>query len=200
MTDDRPRDCVQPKSRRIGWLVVLMVSLAAGTLLVLLLGVWAAIRALHTAPQGAVTLTGESLDELPLSDAGKTPEATLNAYYRYKDRGQFGQLHELVINDPSMPIAEGSGAAMSAQAQQLRGIVLDSAKLAPGEATLYYRTWFSRATALQGGRPTIAKLVLVDGRWKIDLKETLRLTANNTRGKTQLGFFDGDAQWFEPAD
>lgn len=147
--------------------------------------------------------TGESGSSSPASeamsepaDAGKTPEGTLRAYYYYNDRGQLSKLADLITNNiTDKPLQDGPG--RGAQTQAARGVVVDHEEFNGDEAILYYRTWFSATAARRGGRPSVARLVKEGGVWKFDVKETLRLTMANTKGKTQFGFYDGSKDWWK---
>lgn len=156
-------------------------------------------------PFGASEDTGtvESGSSLPPSeamsepaDAGKTTEGTLRAYYYYGDRGQQSKLASLITNNiTDAPLQDGPG--RGAQTQAARGVIVDHEEVNGDEAILYFRTWFSVTAARRGGRPTVARLVNEGGVWKLDVRETLRLTMANTKGKTQFGFYDGSKDWWK---
>jgi len=130
------------------------------------------------------------------ADAGKTPEGTLQAYYYYGDRGQQSKLENLIVNNiTDQPMEDGPGRGV--QTQAVRGVVVDHEERNGYEAILYYRTWFSISAAQRGGRPAVAKVVDEGGVWKLDLKETLKRTLENSKGKTQFGYYDGSKDWWK---
>lgn len=133
----------------------------------------------------------------PPADDGKTPKATLAAYYYHKDRGQYVKLRPLVTQNSLSLIPPTDGTGMSERAQKARGIAVDHEDMGADAATLYYRTWFSAGTQSLGGRPTVAKLVKQDGLWKVDVKATLQATVAHKKGKTKLGFYDGTQKWWK---
>jgi len=130
------------------------------------------------------------------ADAGKTPRATLMAYHYHRDRGQYTKARALVAKSSLGLVPAKDGKGMSERAQRLRGFAIDHEQVAEKQATVYFRTWFSLATKARGGRPTVAKLVNEDGRWKLDLKATMQLTAAVKKGKDKFGFYDGNKQWW----
>lgn len=132
-----------------------------------------------------------------LPDAGRLPEATLRAYFYYKDRGLFSKLRGIVVEESLGSIPAEDGAGMLASAQEARGLIVDHAEVAENEATLYFRSWFSSATRLHGGRPYIGRLIKQDGSWKVDVRATLQLTMANAKGKNKLGFYNGTKEWWK---
>jgi len=132
-----------------------------------------------------------------LSDAGKLPEATLRAYYHYKDRGLFSELRKIVAQNSLHMVPAEDGQGMSTRAQDARGMVVEHAEVDENEATLYYRTWFSNIARFNGGRPTVGRLVKEEGLWKVDIPKTLQLTMANTKGKNNLGIYDGTKEWWK---
>jgi len=132
-----------------------------------------------------------------LPHAGKQAEPTLRAYYYYKDRGQFTKLREIVTKESLTMVPAKDGPGMSERAQKARGIVIDHADVGENQATLYFRSWFSRAAALNGGRPYVGRLIKEDGAWKVDIPTTLQLTLALEKGKTNLGFYDGTKEWWK---
>jgi hypothetical protein len=62
---------------------------------------------------------------------------------------------------------------------------------------VYFRSWFSLASEAQGGRPYVVKLVKEDGLWKVDVRASLKLTSQITKGIGQFGFYDGTAEWWK---
>lgn len=149
------------------------------------------------------TGTGETAELAPAgqgmsepTDAGKTPTGTLEAYYYYGDRGQQSKLADLITNNlTDEPLKDGPG--RGAQTQAARGLIVDHEEINGDEAILYFRTWFSVTAARRGGRPSVARLVKEGGTWKLDVKETLRLTLQNSKGKSQGGFYDGSEEWWK---
>jgi hypothetical protein len=138
-------------------------------------------------------LSSESL----LAQAGQTPEATLWAYYYYKDRGMGTKLRPLVAADSLEMVPAEDGQGMSARSQSLRGIVVDHVDVTEDRATLYMRSWFSLGTQAQGGRPYVFQLVKEDGRWKVSIPLSLQLTMDLSKGKNNLGFYDGTKEWWK---
>ena len=132
-----------------------------------------------------------------LPDAGKLPEATLRAYYYYKDRGLYSKARDVVTQGSFEMVPAEDGQGMSARAQEARGMVVEHAEVNTDEATLYYRTWFSNIARFNGGRPTIGRLVKEEGLWKVDIPMTVQLTMTNTKGKNNLSIYDGTKEWWK---
>ena len=133
----------------------------------------------------------------PLAEAGKTPEATLRAYYYYKDRGLMTKLRPLVAQSSLSMLPEKDGAGISARAQEFRGLTVDHKAVSETEAKLYYRAWFSLATKSQGGRLGVVQRLKEEGTWKFDINATIRLTLGITKGKNKRGFYDGTNEWWK---
>src|SRR5580692_10887726 len=125
------------KSRRFGLYFGSAALLTTGLVTVIIIVAWAAISSIRQAQQRLTSTEGQKLDDVPVADAGKTPEATLKAFYHYKDRGQNAQLRDIANFPPSLPPPSADGPGMSPRAQQLRGIALDHAEVESDRATLF---------------------------------------------------------------
>ena len=132
-----------------------------------------------------------------LAQAGQTPEATVWAYYYYKDRGLVSKMRPLVAQDSAEMVSGPDGGAMSARAQELRGIVVDHVDAAETEATVYFRSWFSLGTKAQGGRPYVFRLLKEDGAWKVSVPTSMQLTLGLPKGRNDFGFYDGTKEWWK---
>jgi hypothetical protein len=138
---------------------------------------------------------GASSDQTASGDS--SAEASLRCYYQAKDRGDIENLKKVVTADSFDALTDKEKRPLSAQSQELRGVVIDHASEEGDQATLCYRTWFSDATKKGGGYLAIAKLVKVEGQWKIDAKTSADLTAGIKKGKDLFGFYDGTKEWWK---
>lgn len=138
-------------------------------------------------------------EDLPgfLAESGTSTEATLRAYFYYKDRGDFKSLANIVTESSGAKLPKVNGEGMSKRAQAMREIVLDHSDEGANSATLYYRSWFSLAAKNNGGRPYVAKLIKEDGKWRFDVEASVRLTMAISKGRTQFGFYDGTKEWWK---
>jgi len=139
----------------------------------------------------------EPLPEGP-ADAGKTVEATVEAFHFYKDRGLYTKLSTVVTRDSARFVPDKDDRGRLRRARDLsRGFAFDHVEQSEGEATVYYRTWVKPEVKARGGRPRVARLIKEDGIWKFDAAAAKRLTSAITKGRDESGLYDGTEEWWK---